>query len=72
MDWMALVEQHQLTLQYGGVVLGTALLIWLLMRTRQARLQQIVDAQTKQIKASQSHSAELTAELSQAMSTSRH
>ena len=66
MDWMALVEQHQLTLQYGGAVLGTALLIWLLMRTRQARLQQIVDAQTKQIEASQSHSAELTAELSQA------
>ena len=66
MDWMALVEQHQLALQYGGAVLGTALLIWLLMRTRQARLQQIVDAQTKQIEASQSHSAELTAELSQA------
>ena len=66
MDWMALVEPHQLALQYGGVALGTALLIWLLMRTRQARLQQIVDAQTKQIEASQSYSVELTAELSEA------
>ena len=66
MDWMQWVESYQPLLQGVGIALGSALLVWLWMRSKQQNLQRIIEHQVQRLEDANALQEHLSADVAKA------